>query len=154
MIRITNVVFINLLPKVKEKTSAKNLALEYFDFYYAPTFGQEWNQMRLALLTGRKYVALVNNYANRTQTISELKNQTALDVIEYSRQVEEKARSERGDTNQITNLMDLNIPQVLKVFSFDTNDATQFASPKPDQTSLLSMSFICMVQSNLYPNYY
>ena len=128
---------LTLMSKVKEKTSAKKLALEYFDFYYASTFGQEWNQMRLALLTGRKYVALVNNYANRTQTINELKNQTALDLIEYSRKVREKTQNE-GEPADQTHLIDLNIPKALKIFSFDTNNVTEFASPSSDETSLLS----------------
>jgi hypothetical protein len=128
---------LTLMSKVKEKTSAKKLALEYFDFYYASTFGQEWNQMRLALLTGRKYVALVNNYANRTQTINELKNQTALDLIEYSRKVREKTQNEGEHADQ-THLIDLNIPKALKIFSFDTNNVTEFASPSSDETSLLS----------------
>jgi len=123
---------------MKEKTSAKKLALDYFDFYYATTFGQEWNQIRLALLTGRKYVAVVKNYANRTQVINELKIQTALDFIDYSRQVNEKTQNERADQ---THPIDLNIPKALKIFSFDTNDANQFVSPKPDETSLLSISF-------------
>ena len=113
------------LFKLKERRSAKNQALEYFDFYYGPLFDKEWNKIRLALLTGRKHVCLVNNYTDSAETIEVLKKQTAIDLFETTLKILEKT-----DTNIAKSFKQFNIPKNLKVFTFDVADNTSFPAPK------------------------
>ena len=45
----------------------------------------EWNKIRLAMLTGSKYTAMINNYsANRAQTIQRMQSMAAMDLFEFS----------------------------------------------------------------------
>lgn len=103
---------INILSeiKLKEKSSPKKLALEYFDFYYSSTFQEEWHGMRMAMLTGQKYMALVNNYSNVDQTLEKLQKQTAIDVFNHI--------SKQNYNNQSFDELKqrLKIPSKLKVF--------------------------------------
>lgn len=96
--------------KMKEKNSPKKLALEYFDFFYASTFKEEWNSMRLAMLTGQKHMALVNNFSNLDVTLADLQKQTALNVFEYLRR---KNQDEKWLTDE--EIQQLRIPPELKV---------------------------------------
>jgi hypothetical protein len=69
----------------KQKTAAPRLALEYFDFFYGASFGDEWHRARLAMLNEqRKYAALVNNYADWPSTLSQLESLTALNMYEFA----------------------------------------------------------------------
>ncbi len=84
------------------------------------------------MLTGHKYVALVNNYAqNSDRTCQELENITALDLFSYS------LRHQQNKFDQI----DLKIPKSLKIYSFDNGVTNVFPEPAPTQNSLLSLCF-------------
>ena len=111
-----------VVAKLKEKRSAKHLALEYFDFFYASTYATEWQSMRLAMLTGTgKHTALLNNYMNDSgclaATESDLRAETALSMFDHL--------SKANRRNQL-----LEIPQALKVYCFDTGDTRIFKPPK------------------------
>ena len=95
---------------MKEKNSPKKLALEYFDFFYASTFKEEWSSMRLAMLTGQKHMALVNNFSNLDVTLAHLQKQTALNVFEYLRR---KNQDEKWLNDE--EIQQLRIPPELKV---------------------------------------
>ena len=115
--------------------STKNGALEYFDFYYAPIFGQEWNKIRIALLTGQKYVALINNYSDfKKETIEELKKKTAFNLFDS---IYENLK--KNNPLKLEEFKKLKIPAKLKVFSYDIGDTTNFPSPKPDHSGLSSL---------------
>lgn len=96
--------------KLKEKSSPKKLALEYFDFYYSSTFQEEWHGMRLAMLTGQKHMALVNNYSNLPQTLESLQKQTAIDVFNHI----SKQNCDNKSFEEIK--QNLKIPPEFKVF--------------------------------------
>ena len=110
------------------------MALEYFDFFYRASFGDEWNQARLAMLSGSKYAALINNYANRDETIKSMSRLGALDFFEFAK-IEKRQ-------NQVENVMkdDLKVPDTLKVFSFPNGDTSLFPSPRATEYKLLSKS--------------
>jgi hypothetical protein len=39
------------------------LAIDNFDFYYAPLFGKKWSSIRLGLLMPNKFAAVINRYS-------------------------------------------------------------------------------------------
>uniref|UniRef100_A0AC34RRK6 Uncharacterized protein n=1 Tax=Panagrolaimus sp. JU765 TaxID=591449 RepID=A0AC34RRK6_9BILA len=39
------------------------LALDNFDFYYGPLYGEQWPSIRLGLLTPNKFVAVLNRFS-------------------------------------------------------------------------------------------
>lgn len=136
--------------KLKEKTSPKNLALEYFDFFYGSTYGQEWHKMRLALLTGRKYTALVNNYSDWTETVKNLQNIAALNFFDYLLQHNLKELVDKNQDLENTKYFDqLKLPQALKIFLFDNGDTRQFDSPKANLNNLLD--YYCIDGASILP---
>ncbi|VDK21859.1 unnamed protein product [Anisakis simplex] len=61
-------------PKIahtRPQKTASMLAMEHFDFYYAPVYGKQWPSIRLGLLTPNKYMAIVNTFS-RSSEASEL----------------------------------------------------------------------------------
>lgn len=108
---------------MKEKSSPKKIALEYFDFFYGSTFRQEWHGMRLAMLTGQKYIALVNNYSNLPQIRDNLEKQTALDMFDYISKLNK-------DNEKFEELFKkMKIPQELKIYTFDNRETRRFQAP-------------------------
>lgn len=57
---------------VQRKKHNTDRALENFDDFYGSVFGIRWKNMRAALLTEHKYVAMVNNFGDTEQTCSQL----------------------------------------------------------------------------------
>ncbi|ALC38579.1 CG4749 [Drosophila busckii] len=55
-------------------------ALESFDDFYGSVYGNRWKNMRAALLTEHKYVAMVNNFGDTEQTCSMLEMDGAINV--------------------------------------------------------------------------
>ena len=51
---------------------ATQKALNQFDIHYKQVFGSEWHSMRLAMLSKKKFAALVNNFSDKMATIDEL----------------------------------------------------------------------------------
>ncbi len=88
-------------------------------------FGPEWNKIRLALLTGRKYTAVVNNFSLSEETSDNLKRLTAVEMFESTFKILKKNDS---------TIADLKIPRSLKVFCFDNSDTSDFPAPVPDIT--------------------
>lgn len=56
--------------KLKNKKWGSDYALENFDEFYKPLYGQKWASIRLALLSQQKYCAIVNNFSDVDQTES------------------------------------------------------------------------------------
>ena len=55
----------------KEK-SHSDKALEYFENYCKPVYGEKWPSIRVSLLTRPKYCALVNNFSDVEMTVNEI----------------------------------------------------------------------------------
>ncbi|XP_030382933.1 5-methylcytosine rRNA methyltransferase NSUN4 isoform X1 [Scaptodrosophila lebanonensis] len=55
-------------------------ALESFDDFYGSVYGTRWKNMRVALLTEHKYIAMVNNFGDTEQTCSMLEMDGAINV--------------------------------------------------------------------------
>jgi hypothetical protein len=108
------------------------LALEYFDFYYSQLFGQEWTKIRLAMLTGKKATALVNNFADWQNTEKELKKLGALNIFQFS--LDAFKRNAEKEAKEVP----VKIPSTLKVFAFDNGETSMFPAPKAAFKNLLS----------------
>lgn len=55
-----------LKPKMVHKGPAidpTRLALDFFDFYYGQLFERQWPSIRLALLSPKRHVAILNNFS-------------------------------------------------------------------------------------------
>ncbi|XP_046334446.1 5-methylcytosine rRNA methyltransferase NSUN4-like isoform X2 [Haliotis rufescens] len=66
--------------KLKEKAHT-SLALEHFDTFYKPMYGEMWPSIRVALLSQQKYCALVNNYSDHEKSCSRLAGLGARNII-------------------------------------------------------------------------
>lgn len=55
-------------------------ALESFDDFYGSVFGIRWKNMRAAMLTEHKYMAMVNNFGDTEKTCSQLEMDGAINV--------------------------------------------------------------------------
>ena len=127
---------------MKEKYSAKAIALEYFDFFYGTTFGQEWNQMRIAMLTGRKHVALLNNYGNWVESSQELEKLAAINLFDHASKINAayiKENFEHIDTQKLEEYKNFRVPSAWKVYSFDSGDTRSYPSPTMDKNKLYSI---------------
>lgn len=56
----------------QRKKTNTDRALESFDDFYSSVFGIRWKNIRAALLTEHKYVAVVNNFGDTEKTCSRL----------------------------------------------------------------------------------
>ncbi|XP_050393189.1 5-methylcytosine rRNA methyltransferase NSUN4 [Patella vulgata] len=79
------------------KQSTSERALVYFDTYYKPVYKNLWPSIRVSLLSGQKYGALVNNFSN-CDSCNILSKLGAHDIIEKAKHVhveEVKHQSEK-----------------------------------------------------------
>lgn len=59
------------------------LALDHFDFYYAPLFAKRWPSMRLGLLTPNKFVAVLNRFSKSADVNARILEELGtLDLVE------------------------------------------------------------------------
>ena len=70
------------------KKDPTQLALEHFDTYYEPVFNDKWPSVRLALLSQQKYCALVNNFADSSETVANLVSNGADNIMKIAEQTE------------------------------------------------------------------
>ena len=125
---------------MKEKEASKHLALEYFDFFYGAAFGAKWNKMRLAMLTGSKHAALINNFSNINETRKRLENQASMNMFDFAFKYELATMSKRnseGNKKKLQHLDMLKIPPALKVYAFENGDTSKFDPPKAEVSKLL-----------------
>ncbi|XP_037537427.1 5-methylcytosine rRNA methyltransferase NSUN4 [Nematolebias whitei] len=149
----------NLTPqrnRVKDKWAATRpkhpptrLALQHFDATYGPELGPRWPSVRVALLSERKYGALINIFASDVD-LAELeaqgcrdfiKDQVALTSSEHI--VEGEAKTDPSDSSMSRAEADgllqspLQISSNVQCFVFQRGDITRFKPPRPDQFGLL-----------------
>lgn len=75
------------------------MALDHFDFYYAPLFGRSWPSIRLGLLTPNKFVAVINRYSQDFE-VSEriIRDLGTVDVVERLNAARALQSEERAQT--------------------------------------------------------
>ncbi|KAH8297987.1 hypothetical protein KR018_003956 [Drosophila ironensis] len=65
---------------LQNKKNNCDRALDNFDDFYGSVYGSRWKNMRAALLTRHKYIALVNNFGDTEQTCSMLEMDGAINL--------------------------------------------------------------------------
>lgn len=65
----------------QRKKTNTDRALESFDDFYGSVFGIRWKNMRVALLTEHKYMAMVNNFGDTDKTCQHLEMDGIFDLI-------------------------------------------------------------------------
>uniref|UniRef100_A0A1B0BDS8 NOL1/NOP2/Sun domain family member 4 n=1 Tax=Glossina palpalis gambiensis TaxID=67801 RepID=A0A1B0BDS8_9MUSC len=69
-------------------------ALENFDDFYGSVFGLRWKNMRVALLTEHKYIAMVNNFGDTEKTCSQLEMDGAINIKSLVQLAKERLEGE------------------------------------------------------------
>ncbi|CAG5896924.1 unnamed protein product [Menidia menidia] len=127
--------------RVKEKWAATRpkhpptrVALQHFDATYTAQLGQLWPSVRIALLSERKYGALINNFS-QDAGFADLEAQGCRDFISF-RDGEAGSSFEHIDANS-QQPFPLHLSQNIRCFVFPKGDTTRFKPAKPDQFGLL-----------------
>ncbi|VBB32388.1 unnamed protein product [Acanthocheilonema viteae] len=73
--------------KIRPLKTPTMIAMDNFDFYYGPVYGNYWPSIRLGLLTPNKYFAVLNKFSrNRQQNETLLKDLGAFNILEKVQQ--------------------------------------------------------------------
>ncbi|XP_008275991.1 5-cytosine rRNA methyltransferase NSUN4 isoform X2 [Stegastes partitus] len=143
--------------RVKEKWAATRaklpptrLALQHFDATYGVQLGPLWPSVRVAMLSERKYGALLNNFSYDAVQ-ADLQAQGCRDFISNRVEEEEEAqphleqKSEveaQESSNDVSMKMfdgqQMNLSPNIKCLVFPRGDVTRFKSARPDTHGLLS----------------
>ncbi|XP_028284418.1 5-cytosine rRNA methyltransferase NSUN4 [Parambassis ranga] len=154
--------------RVKEKWAATRpkfpptkLALQHFDATYSVQLGKLWPSVRVALLSERKYGALLNNFSH-DGVLEDLQAQGCRDFIsdkaeeaqpclELSSEVESRrdcmSTNKSADNSQ--QLSSLQFSPNIKCLVFPRGDITRFKPAKPDTYGLLG--YYLMDAASLLP---
>ena len=90
------------------------------------------------MLTGRKYVALVNNYANRSETMNKLEKMAAIDLFDHASKMNSKNLQEKFTSFSQTDLdhfKNFQASSAWKVYVFDNDDTRDFPAPTYDNNT-------------------
>ncbi|XP_023283897.1 5-methylcytosine rRNA methyltransferase NSUN4 isoform X1 [Seriola lalandi dorsalis] len=147
----------SLTPKrnrVKEKWAATHpkypptsLALQHFDATYSVQLGKMWPSVRVALLSERKYGALLNNFSHDA-VLADLQEKGCRDFINDAdteaqpclEQVSEEESSDVPVKKPDSDGQQLSPPQLspnIKCVVFPRGDITRFKPARPDTYRLL-----------------
>lgn len=99
-------------------------ALEHFDLHYRPLFGKEWPSVRIALLTGKKSCAIMNEFASANK-YDEFSDLGATDIIAQAliKQSETVQHSSSSSNYQMERkFMNVNTADVSDSLSDDVED--------------------------------
>ncbi|RVE61442.1 hypothetical protein OJAV_G00170620 [Oryzias javanicus] len=134
--------------RVKEKWAATRvkhpptrLALQHFDATYGAQLGELWPSVRVALLTEKKYGALVNNFSFESGT-TDLQAQRCRDFISdsYGRAEPSEVGAQEQTREADSNDQQVSPPPLspnIKCFVFPRGDVTRFKPARPDKYGLL-----------------
>lgn len=75
---------------LKVKKTNIDRALENFDDFYRSVYGLRWNNMRLALLSEQKYMALVNVFGDNESTSQKLEAAGKYSILDKYREIKFK----------------------------------------------------------------
>ncbi|VDN55615.1 unnamed protein product [Dracunculus medinensis] len=145
------------IAKVRPLRTPTALALDHFDFYYGPLFGDKWPSIRLALLMPHKYIAILNKFSRFVHE-EILKEYGAFDllstIIDQTSFDKDKKRKESdlnehllGDCEDLTiaESQSVNLPKQedfiiypreLKLFSFPRGSTNDFPAPSKDRNRI------------------
>ncbi|KAH8263501.1 hypothetical protein KR044_010006 [Drosophila immigrans] len=79
---------------LQHKKNNCDRALDSFDDFYGSVYGGRWKNMRAALLTEHKYVAMVNNFGDTEQTCSMLEMDGAINIKSLISLAQERQENE------------------------------------------------------------
>uniref|UniRef100_A0A672J5B3 5-cytosine rRNA methyltransferase NSUN4 n=1 Tax=Salarias fasciatus TaxID=181472 RepID=A0A672J5B3_SALFA len=129
--------------RVKEKWAATRvkhpptrLALQHFDATYSGQLGKIWPSVRVALLSERKYGALLNHFSNHN-VLEDLQSQGCSDFISY-RDEEGRCFCESTADSDGQQPSGLQLSPNIQCFVFPRGDVTRFQPARPDLCGLLS----------------
>ncbi|KAL8575618.1 hypothetical protein ACOMHN_028639 [Nucella lapillus] len=71
------------------------LALQHFDAFYRPVFGNQWPSIRVALLSTPKYAAIINNASESHASVQQLMELGAVDLIQEAVNIVHKTGGSR-----------------------------------------------------------
>nr|XP_057921971.1 5-methylcytosine rRNA methyltransferase NSUN4 isoform X2 [Doryrhamphus excisus] len=127
----------------RPKHPPTSLAQQHFDVTYNTQLGQLWPSARIALLSERKYGALVNHFCNDA-FVEDLHSQGCTDFItDPDREVQagqvSECKVEKCDDDDVVE-QQLSPPHLnpnIKCFVFPRGDITRFKPARPDMSGLL-----------------
>ncbi|XP_076600127.1 5-cytosine rRNA methyltransferase NSUN4 [Chaetodon auriga] len=139
--------------RVKEKWAATrvkhpptSLALQHFDATYSAQLGQLWPSVRAALLSEKKYGALVNNFSHDA-VLADFEAQGCRDFVsdadteaqpcEVAAEKESSCVSMKNSDTDGQQLSPLQLSPHIKCLVFPRGDLTRFKPARPDAYSLL-----------------
>ncbi|KAG8014039.1 5-methylcytosine rRNA methyltransferase NSUN4 [Nibea albiflora] len=135
--------------RVKEKWAATRikypptgLALQYFDATYGSQLGKLWPSIRVALLSERKYGALLNNFCH-DDVLAGLEAQGSSDFISDTDTEDQTSEEESSCVSMKTSdadgqpLPNLQFSPHIKCSVFPRADITRFKPARPDIYGLL-----------------
>ncbi|XP_055920686.1 5-methylcytosine rRNA methyltransferase NSUN4 [Eupeodes corollae] len=124
MLRTRNILFIQRRWKggkqrwsvVQKKKSVTERVLENFDDFYGTVFGVRWNNIRAALLSEQKYIAMVNNFGDIEKTCHILESTGAINVKSLFSLAKERSEIENAvlTPNQTIYKLDERVRGILK----------------------------------------
>ncbi|BFF95420.1 5-methylcytosine rRNA methyltransferase NSUN4 [Drosophila madeirensis] len=77
---------------LQNKKNNCDRAIDSFDDFYGSVYGTRWKNMRAALLTRHKYIAMVNNFGDTEQTCSMLETDGAINMKSLINLAQERLR--------------------------------------------------------------
>ncbi|KAH7726332.1 Bacterial Fmu (Sun)/eukaryotic nucleolar NOL1/Nop2p [Aphelenchoides avenae] len=97
-VRTKTVKFKPKIARNKQIKTPSMMALDHFDFYYAPLFGRSWPSIRLGLLTPNKFIAVLNRYSQSFDVNERIiRDLGTLDVIERLNSVKKHGSEVQGN---------------------------------------------------------
>lgn len=142
--------------RVKQKWAATptkhpptRLALQHFDTTHSVQLGQLWPSVRVALLSERKYGALINHFSHLSVQ-EDLEGKGCTDFIKAGEATlsctEEKSETKEEFTDSSLKSLDtaglqsspLQLSPNINCFVFPRGDVTRFKPARPDMSGLLS----------------
>ncbi|XP_071382990.1 5-methylcytosine rRNA methyltransferase NSUN4 [Centroberyx affinis] len=140
----------------RAKSPATSLALHYFDATYSLQLGQQWPSARAALLSERKYGALINSFSHKAVQ-ADLQAQGCRDFVSHTdqeaaqpfleqeaggesegRMEEESSVSLKKSDRVDQELSPLRLSPNIKCLVFPRGDITRFKAARPDMSGLLA----------------
>ncbi|XP_014086434.1 5-methylcytosine rRNA methyltransferase NSUN4 isoform X1 [Bactrocera oleae] len=119
MLRVNSLIYLQMRLKsqrwaFKGKKTNTQRALESFDDFYGSVFGIRWKNIRAALLTEHKYVAVVNNFGDADKTCDVMELNGALNIKSLIKLVGARiGRNNKLSINGSSNTLDKNLFKVL-----------------------------------------
>ncbi|XP_060940610.1 5-methylcytosine rRNA methyltransferase NSUN4 [Limanda limanda] len=135
----------------RAKCPASSLALQYFDANYSARLGELWPSVRVALLSQRKYGALLNNFSHE-DVLADLQARGCRDFINDIDTEAQPGSEEKSETcveeesNNVPvkksdvddqRLSPLKLSPNIKCAVFPRGDITRFKPARPDKERLL-----------------